>query len=58
MGVILGYIFSETQYYLSNGKKVYRAIEFKRENFNYIIGISGFVIISGVSYLFLNRKNK
>ena len=54
--IILGYLFSETQYYTGGGKKVFIETEYSVRKFNYIVGLVSFIISSGLTYLFLNKK--
>jgi hypothetical protein len=62
ISVSLGFIFGETKYYLyENGKRIdinvppYTYNEFY---FNYIISLSSFIIIGGLTYIYLKTKSK
>ena len=59
IALILGYNFGETYYFYYNGNRGseenYSYTEF---HFNYLLGIASFIIFGGISYIYLNRKNK
>lgn len=67
VALIMGYVFGETQYLDTNGERFYAELNVIKKRFsdntfytsyafNYFIGIASFIIISGTSFLFLNRS--
>ena len=59
ISLILGYIFGETYYFLNDGNRGTKDYHLYTEfHFNYVLGIANFIIVSGVLYIYLNRKNK
>lgn len=60
--LLLGYIFGDTQNmkysyqtgHLNSSKFIERTL--KEFHFNYILAISGFIIMSSITYLFLNKR--
>ena len=65
--LIFGFTFGETYYYIKSGIRVNEEIyielnqdynHYKIFYFNYLIGISFFIIFGGITYIYLNRKRK
>jgi hypothetical protein len=63
IAVLLGFVFGETQYFSADGEKYYNIENRLDEDnfekfyaFNYVIGITSFLIFSGISFLYLSRK--
>jgi hypothetical protein len=65
--LIFGYNFGETYYFVKKGIRVNEEIylelkkdynHYKMFYFNYLVGISFFVIFGGISYIFLKHKSK
>lgn len=62
--IILGYTFGERQYFNGIGKRINQSRYYETSDFstsvsiNYVLGIIGFIITSGISYLYLNSKRK
>lgn len=59
IALILGYNFGETYYFYYNGNRGSEENHSYTEfHFNYLLGIASFIIFGGISYIYLNRKNK
>jgi hypothetical protein len=59
LALIFGYTFGETYYFLPNGNRGDESRNIYEEfHFNYLLGITSFIIIGGITYIYLNRKNK
>jgi hypothetical protein len=58
IALIMGYIFGETNYFDYDGNRAnVKEYMYKEFHFNYILGITNFIIFAGFSYIYLNRKN-
>ena len=72
IALILGYLFGETKYLIGNfGKSdfISKDVFFdryngdydlyldKRFNFNYLVAIASFIITSGLTYLYISKRN-
>lgn len=59
IALILGYNFGETYYFQSDGDRGNQEYHSYTEfHFNYVLAIASFIIFGGISYIYLNRKNK
>lgn len=59
IALILGYNFGETYYFYYNGNRGSEERHSYTEfHYNYLLGIASFIIFGGISYIYLNRKNK
>ncbi|RXP52354.1 DUF2569 family protein [Lutibacter sp. HS1-25] len=59
LSLLLGYIFGETYYFYSDGRRGIKESHFYNEfHFNYLISFTSFIIIGGIIYIFLNQKVK
>jgi len=58
MALIMGYVFSSDYYIDNGGHKVYGQSEYYTvsSEFNYILSFGSFIIVSGISYLYLNKR--
>lgn len=57
IGIIFGYNFGETYYFLSDGKRGVKEYHLYSEfHFNYILAIASFIIFGGALYIYLRRK--
>lgn len=57
--IIIGYLFGETHYFSVEGNRVssnYGSAKYQDFDFNYKLGIAGFIITSGLTYLRLNKN--
>lgn len=62
ISVSLGFIYGETKYYLyQNGNRVdknYPPYTYDEFYFNYLISLSSFIVIGGLTYIYLKTKSK
>jgi hypothetical protein len=57
--LIFGNLFGVTQYFDRKGNRIYSEDYdgFSKIDFNYVTAIIGFIVITGISYIYLNRKS-
>ncbi|MCB6089501.1 DUF2569 family protein [Flavobacterium psychrophilum] len=59
IALILGNGFGETEYFYDNGNRGnVTNNDYEVFHFNYLSSIASFIIFGGITYLYLNRKNK
>ena len=61
ISLIIGFQLGEVNYYLFNGNRVdkhYPGHTYEEFNFNYLIGVSSFIVFGGILYVFLKIKIK
>jgi len=59
IALIIGYHFGETNYFLYNGRRAFNEnYLYKVFHFNYLLAIPTFIVVTGIIYIYLNRKRK